>query len=251
MEEIKNWWGVFGLFGCVTVVSSSLERRCHRQGSLTALTNLRSVAREKGVLLARPRQVCRNGNLSVCALKLFSFFLFLFFSFLLKSVVFCIMAMCLGVYAFPLICSLLLCPLWVDVLVGLVTQSSYTEPVSTPITSTTLVCWNGWRLLFNVLLLLDSRQLYSVSTVPVEPLGLALETSVSYQHYWCSVSVDLWSLPLSGIRHPVSFRCLHFLLSHPFFIFCSLSLLTSSSAWYGSKSPFLMQLCLLCFTCNQ
>lgn len=78
MEEIKNWWGVFGLFGCVTVVSSSLERRCHRQGSLTALTNLRSVAREKGVLLARPRQVCRNGNLSVCALKLFSFFLFLF-----------------------------------------------------------------------------------------------------------------------------------------------------------------------------
>lgn len=34
MEEIKNWWGVFGLLGCVTVVSSSLERRCHRQGSL-------------------------------------------------------------------------------------------------------------------------------------------------------------------------------------------------------------------------
>lgn len=39
MEEIKNWWGVFGLFGCVTVVSSSLERRCHRQGYLAALTN--------------------------------------------------------------------------------------------------------------------------------------------------------------------------------------------------------------------
>lgn len=164
----------------------------------------------------------------VCAKAIF-FFSFPFF-FLLKSVVFCIMTMCLGVYAFPLICSPLLCPLWVDVLVGLVTQSSYTEPVSTPITSTTLVCWNGWRLLFNVLLLLDSRQLYSVSTVPVEPLGLALETSVSYQHYWCSVSVDLWSLPLSGIRHPVSFLCLRFSLSHPFFIFCSLSLLTSSSA---------------------
>lgn len=152
----------------------------------------------------------------VCA-KAISFFLFLFF--LLKSVVFCIMTMCSGVYAFPLICTLLLCPLWVDVLVALVTQSSYTEPVSTPITSTTLVCWNGWRLLFNVLLLLDSRQLYSVSTVPVEPLGLALETSVSYQHYWCSVSVDLWSLPLSGIRHPVSFLCLRFSLSHPFFNF--------------------------------
>lgn len=39
MEEIKNWWGVFGLFDCVTVVLSSLERRCHRQGSLAALTN--------------------------------------------------------------------------------------------------------------------------------------------------------------------------------------------------------------------
>lgn len=36
MEEIKNWWGVFGLLGCVTVVSSSLERRCHRQGSLAS-----------------------------------------------------------------------------------------------------------------------------------------------------------------------------------------------------------------------
>lgn len=100
---------------------------------------------------------------------------------------FCVTCVCISF----LICALLLSCFWVDVLVGLVTQSSYTEPVSTPITSTTLVCWNGLRLLFNVLLLLDSCQLYSVSTVPVEPWGVALETSVSYQHYWCSVSVDL------------------------------------------------------------
>ena len=189
--------------------------------------NLRSVAREKGVLLSRPRQVCRNGNVTVCALKLFLFFLLFF---LLKSVVFCIMTMCLKVCVFPLICTLLLCPLWVDVLVGLVTQSSYTGPVSTPITSTTLVCWNGWRLLFNVLLLLDSRQLYSVSTVPVEPLGLALETSVSYQHYWCSVSADLWKSSTLWNKTPC-FLSLPSLLTIPsFFIFCSLSLLTSSSA---------------------
>lgn len=41
MEEIKNWWGVFGLLGCVTVVSSSLERRCHRQGSLAGPPSVR------------------------------------------------------------------------------------------------------------------------------------------------------------------------------------------------------------------
>lgn len=67
MEEIKNWWGVFGLFGCVTVVSSSLERRCHRQGSLAALTDPAASRSEGELLLARPRGVCKSGNTSrVC-----------------------------------------------------------------------------------------------------------------------------------------------------------------------------------------
>lgn len=101
----------------------------------------------------------------------------------------------------------------------LVTPSSYTQPVLTPFTSTSLLCWNGWRLLFNVLLLLDRCQLYSVSTVPVVPPGAALETSVSYQHYWCCVSVDLHTPPLSGIRHPVSFLCPRFLPCHPLSLF--------------------------------
>lgn len=75
------------------------------------------------------------------------------------------------VCVFPLICYFLL-SLRVDLLVGLVTKSSYTELVSTAITSTTLLCWNGLRLLFIVLLLLECSQLYSVSTVPVEPWEL-------------------------------------------------------------------------------
>lgn len=88
MEEIKNWWGVFGLFDCVTVLSSSLERRCHRQGSLTALTNLHPTARAQGVLL--------------CVLKRFFFFS-------LKWVFLSI---------FPLTCVILFSSLWFDVLVG-------------------------------------------------------------------------------------------------------------------------------------
>ncbi len=138
-------------------------------------------------------------------------------------------------------------PLGVDVLVDLVTQSSYAEPVSTPITSTTRVCWNGLRLLFNELLLLASSQLYSVSSVPVEPWGAALETSVSYQRYWCSVSVDLYSQPLSGIRHPVSYFCPHFSLFHPPFsvsaFHLSLPPLQPTLVW---KLPFLL-LSPLCF----
>lgn len=146
--------------------------------------NLYSLAHEQGVLLTRPRKVCKNGNLlGVCVLKLFYFFLFFYWA---RNKVGCFLYHGRVCISFDLhsMCS-------VNVLVGLVTRNSYTEPVSTPNTSTTLVCWNGLRLLFNVLLLLDPHQLYWVSTVPVEPWGVALETSVSYQHYWCSVSVDL------------------------------------------------------------
>lgn len=186
MEEIKNWWGVFGLFGCVTVVSSSVERRCHRQGSLGALTNptiyIHWHSSRECYTLA---QVYKNGNACLCVLKYMCVFFFFFNGPWIKSVVFFISWL---VCVFPLICTPLLS---LSEAMCLVTLSSYTEPVSTPITSTTLVCWNGLRLLFIVLLLLDSSQLYSVSTVPVEPWGVTLETSVSYQHYQCSVSVDL------------------------------------------------------------
>lgn len=161
MEEIKNWWGVFGLFGCVTVVSSSLERRCHRQGSLTALTN---------PAISIHWHASRVAHTESARIEMHSTKAVDFFSLIMTCV--CV---------FPLICYFLL-SLRVDLLVGLVTESSYTELVSTAITSTTLLCWNGLRLLFIVLLLLERSQLYSVSTVPVEPWGVALETSVSYQH---------------------------------------------------------------------
>jgi len=148
-------------------------------------SNLHSLAREQGVFLTRPHDVCKNGNVLRAVLK----HMLSFIGPWNKWVVFYIMT-CIS---FNLLSSAQ--PFWVDVLVGFVTQSTYTEPVSTSITFTSLVCWNGLRLLLNVLLLLDCSQLYSVSTVPVGPWGVSLETSVSYQHYWCSVSVDLLSLP--------------------------------------------------------
>lgn len=71
MEEIKNWWGVFGLFGCVTVVSGSLKRRCHRQGSLATLTKLAISTQwctRRGILLAHIK-VCKTGaTVHVCVL---------------------------------------------------------------------------------------------------------------------------------------------------------------------------------------
>lgn len=48
----------------------------------------------------------------------------------------------------------------VNMLVSLVTLSSYTELISTSITPTNCVCWNGLRLFFNVLLFLDPSQLF-------------------------------------------------------------------------------------------
>lgn len=153
--------------------------RCPDQSS-----NLHLLARERGVFLTLAHAKSARMEMRCVSLCATAFF---FTGLWIKSVVFYIMT-CVCI-SFDLYSSAQ--PFRVDVLVGLVSQSSYTEPVSTPITSTTLVCWNGLRLLFNVLLLLDSSQLYSVSTVPVEPWGVALETSVSYQHYWCSVSVDL------------------------------------------------------------
>lgn len=145
--------------------------------------NLHSLALEQGVLHTCP-SLQEWKCVSVCA-KVYVCVFFFFNGPWIKSVVFFISWL---VCVFPLICTPLLS---LSEAMCLVTLSSYTEPVSTPITSTTLVCWNGLRLLFIVLLLLDSSQLYSVSTVPVEPWGVTLETSVSYQHYQCSVSVDL------------------------------------------------------------
>lgn len=84
MEEIKNWWGVFGLFVCITVVSSSLERRCHRQGSLATLNNRHSLASKQGVLLTHMKSermemccvsVCAKASAFLLALNKFSCFL--------------------------------------------------------------------------------------------------------------------------------------------------------------------------------
>ena len=188
MEEIKNWWGVFGLFGCVTVVSSSLERRCHRQGSFTALTDpaisTHWHASREGYSLAHTKSArLKIRCMSVCAIA----YAFLYWA-MNKGSFFLYHDLCRHFPWSALFCSAFF---RVNLLVGLVTQSSYSEPVSTPITSTTFVCWNGLGLLFNMLFLLDCSQLYSVSTVPGEQWGVAQETSVSYPHYWCSVSADL------------------------------------------------------------
>lgn len=166
MEEIKNWWGVFGLFDCVTVVLSSLERRCHRQGSLAALTNpaisfpFRVSGKRCSVAhtdSARIKMLCMSPSPKTYAfsLDLFNNASSFFIPWLSAW------------FFFDLFSSAW--PFWVDVLVGLVTQSASTEPLSTSITFTTPVCWNCLRLLFIVVLLLDPSQLYSVSTVAVYP----------------------------------------------------------------------------------
>lgn len=164
MEEIKNWWGVFGLFGCVTVVSSSLERRCHRQGSLAALINPAISIHWRTSRECYSLAHAKSARMEICWVSVSLSFFFFFFYWALNKVG-CLLYHRRVCISFDLhsMCS-------VNVLVGLVTRNSYTEPVSTPNTSTTLVCWNGLRLLFNVLLLLDPHQLYWVSTVPVEPL---------------------------------------------------------------------------------
>lgn len=89
--------------------------------------NLHSLAHEQGVLLTRPRKVCKNGNLlGVCVLKLFFFF---FTGPSIKSVAFCIIAVCV----FPLICTQCVQSMcWWVWLLGIVTQSLYQHPILPP-----------------------------------------------------------------------------------------------------------------------
>lgn len=146
MEEIKNWWGVFGLFGCVTVVSSSLERRCHRQGSLAGLINpaisIQRRASGECYSLIHAKSATMVGCL--CSQVFISFPLI---GPLMKLLAFYIISMCAFSFIHALFCS----AFTVMMLVGLVTWNSHAEPVSTTITSTTVVRWNGLRFLLNVL----------------------------------------------------------------------------------------------------
>lgn len=99
-------------------------------------SNLLSVACEQRELLTCPYEDCTNGK-AFCVCVYLSKYLFT----APPNKVRCFLyhdfchSMCIS---FTVRCSAQLFS--VDVLVGLVTESSYTKPVSTPITSTTLVC---------------------------------------------------------------------------------------------------------------
>lgn len=146
MEEIKNWWGVFGLFGCVTGVSGSLKRRCHRQGSLAAPTKL-----------AISIQWCtRRGFYSthVCVLCFPGPSEKLFFQHSWG----CYFYLPFAIYLFR-----------VDDLLALTSQSSCPHPFFPRVEMDCFSC---------VRLPLDSSQLHLISTVPVEPVGAALGASI-------------------------------------------------------------------------
>lgn len=130
MEEIKNWWGVFGLFGCVTVVSSSLERRCHRQGSLAALINPEISIHWRTSRECYSLAHAKSARMEICWVSVsLSFFFFFFTGPSIKSVAFCIIAVCV----FPLICTQCVQSMcWWVWLLGIVTQSLYQHPILPP-----------------------------------------------------------------------------------------------------------------------